>query len=67
MRKKNFRTPVEEMKNNPAVTPVITDHGGHVGFVSGGIPGRPLFWAESVIAGWLAERIEQDSPQEGTT
>jgi predicted alpha/beta-fold hydrolase len=44
-------------RSNPAVTPVITDHGGHVGFISGSIPGRPRFWAESVIAEWLAERF----------
>lgn len=54
--------PEDVVRSNPVMTPVFTDHGGHVGFVSGGIPGRSRFWAESVIADWLAERIEHGSP-----
>jgi len=56
--------PVEAMKTNPALTPVITNHGGHVGFISGGNPVRPGFWAESVIADWLADTL---AAQAGTT
>ena len=49
--------PEAAMKVNPAVSPLITDHGGHVGFVSGRFPVKPHFWAEEVIAGWLVERF----------
>jgi len=49
--------PETAMRDNPAITPVITDHGGHVGFVSGRVPLLPHFWAEDLLVGWLAERI----------
>jgi len=47
--------PEKAMHSNPAVTPVIPDHGGHVGFVSGGVPFLPHFWAEDLIARWLVD------------
>ncbi len=50
--------PEAAMQSNPALTPLITDHGGHVGFVAGGVPFRPHFWAEDVIAHWLVDRVE---------
>jgi len=53
--------PEASMDANPRITPVITDHGGHVGFVSGGLPLRPRFWAESHIAGWISDRIGRRS------
>jgi predicted alpha/beta-fold hydrolase len=49
--------PETAMLANPSVTPVITNHGGHVGFVAGGVPFAPHFWAEDRIARWLAERM----------
>jgi len=49
--------PETAMRRNPAITPVITDHGGHVGFVSGGVPFRPHFWVEHLIARWLVDRM----------
>ncbi len=33
--------PETAMRDNPAITPVITDHGGHVGFVAGRVPLAP--------------------------
>jgi len=48
--------PETAMRDNPAITPVITDHGGHVGFVSGAVPVLPHFWAEDLIVGWLTEQ-----------
>lgn len=41
---------------NPRVQPVITRHGGHVGFISGP-PWRPQFWAEEEAARFLARRL----------
>lgn len=49
--------PEAAMESNPAVTPIISDHGGHVGFVAGGLPLLPHFWAEEQIARWLSSRI----------
>jgi predicted alpha/beta-fold hydrolase len=49
--------PRTALHDNPSITPVITDHGGHVGFVSGEIPFSPHFWAEDLIARWLADRL----------
>jgi predicted alpha/beta-fold hydrolase len=33
------------------------DHGGHVGFVAGGRPWAPVFWAEAEAARFLAEQL----------
>jgi len=49
--------PESAMHANPAVTPVISDHGGHVGFVAGSSPVGLRFWAEEFIARWLKDRI----------
>lgn len=32
-------------------------HGGHVGFVAGRVPGRPRYWAERRVIGYLAARV----------
>ncbi len=50
------RIPRAAMEANPAVTPLITRHGGHVGFIAGSIL-RPRFWAEEMLAAFLAERL----------
>jgi predicted alpha/beta-fold hydrolase len=34
-----------------------TPHGGHIGFIGGRLPWRPVYWAEELIVGWLANRI----------
>ncbi len=49
--------PEAAMEANPAVTPLISNRGGHVGFVAGGVPFAPFFWAEDRIARWLADRL----------
>jgi predicted alpha/beta-fold hydrolase len=41
---------------NPLLQPVLTQRGGHVGFV-GGWPWRPRFWAEAQVAGFLAAQL----------
>ncbi|MBS61419.1 hydrolase [Salinisphaera sp.] len=35
----------------------VSRHGGHVGFVSGGRYGEPVYWLEQRIPAWLRERL----------
>jgi predicted alpha/beta-fold hydrolase len=48
--------PEVALAGNPAITPVVLDRGGHVGFVEGP-PWAPRFWAEEEAARFLAERL----------
>jgi predicted alpha/beta-fold hydrolase len=41
--------PQAVMDANPHLTPLVSTGGGHVGFVGGPLPWRPLFWAETRI------------------
>ncbi|RMG37939.1 MAG: hydrolase [Gammaproteobacteria bacterium] len=43
------------------VTLELSPHGGHMGFLSGRVPGRPIYWAERRLAKWIAGRIERSS------
>jgi predicted alpha/beta-fold hydrolase len=45
--------PEAAMEANPAVTAVLTEKGGHQGYVSGSV-WRPRFWVEDVVAEWLS-------------
>jgi len=49
--------PEDALNDNPLITNLITDHGGHVGFVSGSIPFNPHFWAEDTIARWFGDQL----------
>ena len=51
------RIPVEAIEGNPWVTGVITERGGHVGFIEGSLL-RPRFWVEEALAGWLARTLD---------
>ena len=44
--------PVDALRSNPAIHLALTDRGGHVGFVSGGVR-RPRFWAEESAVRFL--------------
>jgi len=46
----------------PVVEVLLTEHGGHVGFVSGPRPGRAEAWAERTALEWLAERARRARP-----
>lgn len=50
------RIPMEALRANDHVFPLMTERGGHVAFVGGSIL-RPDFWAERVLASFLAERL----------
>lgn len=50
------RIPVTALESNPWVTGVVTEKGGHVGFIEGSVL-RPRFWAERTLAAWLAHAL----------
>ncbi|MCI0734518.1 MAG: hydrolase [Methylococcaceae bacterium] len=45
----------------------ISPRGGHVGFVSGSIPGKPRYWLEHKIPGFLLEGLRQLSAHRMTS
>ena len=45
----------DETELSPTVTLELARHGGHVGFVSGTIPGRARYWLDHRIVQWLTE------------
>lgn len=42
-----------EHELGPGVTLELSAHGGHVGFIAGAIPGRPVYWLEQRILSHL--------------
>jgi uncharacterized protein len=48
--------PHEQVGRNPYLTSIITEAGGHVGFIEG-TPWRPKFWAEEHAAVFLARAL----------
>ena len=44
--------PESTLESNPAITPVLTEAGGHQGYVGGSLL-RPEFWVEEVVADWM--------------
>jgi uncharacterized protein len=48
--------PYAQMSSNPHLHAIVTDTGGHVGFI-GGTPLRPRFWAEETAARFLAMHL----------
>jgi uncharacterized protein len=48
--------PRGEIDGNPMITAIVTEKGGHVGFIEGP-PWRPRFWAESQAASFLAQQL----------
>lgn len=41
---------------SPAIEPLFTRNGGHVGFVDGPHPWAPRYWAEELVLEWLEHR-----------
>jgi predicted alpha/beta-fold hydrolase len=48
--------PEAALAENPVITALITDHGGHQGYVAGSIR-RPRFWVEEVVADFMKARL----------
>jgi predicted alpha/beta-fold hydrolase len=46
--------PRSALATNPHLVGALTERGGHVGFVAGAVPLRPLFWAEREASRFLA-------------
>ncbi len=51
--------PQVDIAANPMLTGAVVPHGGHVGFASGSLPLRPIFWAESEVARFLHEVLDR--------
>jgi uncharacterized protein len=49
-------------RENPALVVEFVRRGGHVGFVSGRVPWRPVYYAERRVADFLAKQFERVSP-----
>ncbi|HEU4564663.1 MAG TPA: hydrolase [Gemmatimonadaceae bacterium] len=45
-------------RQNPALRPEFVAQGGHVGFISGTLPWRPLYWGEWRVVEWLGRAME---------
>lgn len=52
--------PVKETAENPNLHPLFTRKGGHVGFLSGWIPGLPSAWAETQTIRFLRSNLSAD-------
>lgn len=51
-----FMTPAvlpKEEELSPFVTLELSDNGGHVGFICGNVPGKPVYWLEQRIMDYL--------------
>jgi hypothetical protein len=53
--------PRSAVAENPNLAASFTIRGGHVGFVSGGAPWRPAFWAESEAARFVSKILHSKS------
>jgi len=49
--------PEQTIAGNPHLVPAFVPRGGHVGFVGGSRPWRPVFWAEREAARFLAATL----------
>lgn len=55
-----FMTPEvipERQELSPSVEIVVTEQGGHVGFIGGGLPWRPQYWLEERIPEFLSRYV----------
>jgi uncharacterized protein len=53
-----LRETADAVRQNPHLVPRFSEHGGHVGFVGGAIPGRPVYFAEDDVMLFLASYLE---------
>ena len=47
---------------NPVLTVEFTERGGHVGFVGGRVPWRPVYYAERRVTAFLSEQVPRARP-----
>lgn len=46
-------------RSSPCLISEFTEHGGHVGFISGAVPWRPTYYAEERVVRFLSEVVER--------
>jgi hypothetical protein len=54
-----------EHELGPGVTLEVSRRGGHVGFVAGALPWRPIYWLEGRILGFLGSLQPAEGPARG--
>ncbi len=55
------RVPQKVVDLNPHLHAAFTSAGGHIGFVAGGTPWRPVFWAEREAARFLTANLRPET------
>jgi predicted alpha/beta-fold hydrolase len=55
--------PLARIAGNPNLTLVLTERGGHVGFVEGAAPWKAMFWAERAAASFLSHHSQLSTSQ----
>lgn len=50
--------PLARQRASSSIDFRTTAQGGHIGFVGGRVPWRPVYWAEELAVGWLAKRVD---------
>ncbi|MGH9315579.1 MAG: YheT family hydrolase [Thermoanaerobaculia bacterium] len=50
--------PQARRRASPSIDFRTTAKGGHIGFIGGTGPWRPVYWAEELAVGWLAQRLD---------
>lgn len=53
-----------EVRQNPCIELVATEHGGHIGFLA---RTQPRFWADEAVMEWIGERLRSGSPSSGSS
>jgi predicted alpha/beta-fold hydrolase len=44
----------------PPVQLLLSEHGGHVGFISGGLPWRPVYWLDVIVPNFLQQHLRNN-------
>jgi predicted alpha/beta-fold hydrolase len=55
--RKMYRFFHAKLKNYPADTLELSETGGHAGFITGAIPGKPIYWLDNRIPDFLVSQL----------
>jgi predicted alpha/beta-fold hydrolase len=54
--------PLAQQKASSAIDFRIASHGGHIGFIAGPAPWRPVYWGEELAIDWLGGQLSRLAP-----